>query len=75
MAEKPGTVSEMGVSKKVGFYGGNGNFGIESRNSMSVTVQESQTPWASITVVLLLHFFHHVRRGPNTPADSMHGLK
>lgn len=31
VAEKPGTLSAMGVSKEEGFYGGDGNFGIESR--------------------------------------------
>jgi hypothetical protein len=57
VAEKPGTVREMGVSKEEGFYGGNGNFGIESRNSMSVTVQENQTSRASATVISLFSFF------------------
>lgn len=57
VAEKPGTLSSMGVSKEEGFYGGDGNFGIESRNSVSVTVQENQTSRASTTVISLFFFF------------------
>lgn len=66
VAEKPGTLSAMGVSKEEGFYGGDGNFGIESRNSVSVTVQENQTSRASTTVISLFFFliFPPCKKGP-----------
>lgn len=66
-----------GCLQRGGVYGANGNFGIESRNSMSVTVQEKPNTMGQhhCYFTFYIFFFHCVRRGPNTPADSMPGLK